>query len=50
MNNTNIKNAGKGDAPRPVNKTKYDIHFSKINWKHKSNTKPIDLTIHEQSK
>ena len=54
MNNTNLNNAGKGDKPLPVNKTKYDIQFSKINWKHKSNTntntKPIDINIHELSK
>lgn len=28
--------AGKGDKPRPVNKTRYDSNFAAINWKSKS--------------
>ena len=29
--------AGKGDKPRPVNKTKYNNNFDQIKWSKKSN-------------
>lgn len=32
--------AGKGDKPRPVNKTRYDENFDSINWKSKAGDKP----------
>ena len=31
--------AGKGDKPRPVNKTRYDMNFTAINWKSSSSGK-----------
>jgi len=32
----NNKQAGKGDKPRPVNKTVYDKNYEEINWHRKS--------------
>jgi len=31
--------AGKGDKPRPVNKARYDVNFTAINWKSRSSDK-----------
>ncbi len=37
MNNNN--QAGKGDKPRPVNKTVYNSNFDGINWKSETTSK-----------
>ena len=44
--------AGKGDTPRPVNKTRYDTHFDAIQWKSKPGARPTSAAgqarlIHE---
>lgn len=47
------QSAGKGDSPRPVNKTVYDSNFSKINWKNSKNNSTnniINVNLHEQTK
>ena len=35
--------AGKGDKPRPVNKARYDVNFSAINWKSRSSGKDVEI-------
>ena len=34
--------AGKGDKPRPVNKARYDVNFTAINWKSRSSAKSVE--------
>lgn len=41
--------AGKGDKPRPVNKTRYDANFAAINWKSKSSRGAMNGNTAERS-
>ena len=34
--------AGKGDKPRPVDKARYDVNFTAINWKSRSGGKSVE--------
>lgn len=36
--------AGKGDKLRPVNKTRYDVNFTAINWKSRSIGRPAEVS------
>ena len=41
--------AGKGDKPRPVNKTRYDANFAAINWKSRSNGRGTQGNLSDRS-
>jgi len=38
---------GKGDAPRPVDKKKYDANYEEIDFSKKNEEKHEDIQIHE---